>query len=275
MIPGPLEINPAWCPRHCLGAPEEKLRNLALSHLCKGETSFGLDHHFGTIPFGIRKQQTYPSLILFVNLLFVLFEEMFLFRWGATRRIYRLPPAHLQCKGGSKVEDHVEWFGQHFWNSQTRIWSPLCGDHCINSTGKLAANSEFRLFWLLLVSLWCHLRKQLPFGFRSQSFRTDTVTTINRIAWLWIFKFWVRLSGVDPVNLGLFVSGTPAVDSELYALSFCSFGLWLPESRIVIVTARSCKGWFSGAAGWSYLSRVAFARLEPCKLGCAFTDSEL
>ena len=159
MIPGPLEINPAWCPKHCFGAPEAKLRNLALSHLSKGETIFGLDHYFGTIPIGIGKQQTYPSLTLFVNLLFLLLEEMFLFCWGATRRIYRLPPAHLQCKGGSKVEDHVEWFRQHFGNSQTRIWSPLCGDHCINSTGKLDANSEFRLFWLLLVGLWCRLRK--------------------------------------------------------------------------------------------------------------------
>lgn len=38
MIPGPLEINPAWCPKHCFGAPEAKLKNLALSHLSKGET---------------------------------------------------------------------------------------------------------------------------------------------------------------------------------------------------------------------------------------------
>lgn len=79
MIPGPLEINPAWFPKRCFGAPEAKLKNLALSHLSKGDTILGLDHYFGTIPIEIGKQQTYPSLTLFVNLLFLLLEEMFLF----------------------------------------------------------------------------------------------------------------------------------------------------------------------------------------------------
>lgn len=55
-----------WCTRSKVEKP-------------RSQSSKQRGNHFGTIPIGIGKQQTYPSLTLFVNLLFLLLEEMFLF----------------------------------------------------------------------------------------------------------------------------------------------------------------------------------------------------